>query len=578
MHRKILEIDLTTQQYRTYKDDDLFNEYLGGTGAATEILTRICKPEVDPFSPDNPIIFANGPFSNMFPVATKTAALFKSPHTGELGESHAGGRLAMAMYNAGINIMVIKGKSAYPVLLSIENDKVSFHKANTLWGKSALATYRILQEFEKNKSGKASIVRIGPAGERLSTYACATVDNQRHFGRLGLGAVMGSKNLKAFIVRGDQYEKITNLKQYKAVYDKIYKAVVESDQMKKYHDMGTAENILPLNMMGGLPTRNFTQGFFESAEEISGETFAVKTLVQKIACAHCQCGCIHLSSLREQFGQDHSYKTFQISYDYELIYAMGSNLSINSTDKILRLLHIAEKQGWDVMSLGVTLAWLTEAYIHGLLTKEHTDGLDIHFGDGDTYIEILRRMTKSHNELYRDLEKGASWCAEKYGGSQFALTFGKNEAPGYMTGENAFTDWLLGVRHSHLDGAGYSVDQALFQKALTVEEQVKKLVDESVYRMLSNSLVICLFARKVYDMETILEGLEAVGEKRDPQWITDFTWKVFRKKYEFKKACGLDFDKLTIPEKLYHVTSATGKTNRERIKERIEIFRKLTGV
>jgi aldehyde:ferredoxin oxidoreductase len=578
MHRTILEIDLTKQESRTYKDEELFNEYMGGTGAATELLTRMCDPSVDPLSPENPVIFATGPFSNVFPVATKTAALFKSPHTDELGESHAGGRLAMAMYNAGINILVIKGKSEYPVFLSIENDKVNFHRATTLWGKSSLATYRILQEFEKNKPGKSSIVRIGPAGERLSTYACATVDNQRHFGRLGLGAVMGSKNLKAFIIRGDHYEKIGNLKQYKSVYDKIYQAVVQSDQMKKYHNMGTAENIIPLNMMGGLPTRNFAQGFFESAENISGEAFAEKTLVQKIACAHCQCGCIHISSLREQFAQDHSYKTFQISYDFELIYAMGSNLSINSTDKILRLLHTAEKQGWDVMSLGVTLAWMTEAFIHGIITKEQTDGLDIHFGNGDTYMEVLRRMIKSHNEFYKDLEKGAAFCSQKYGGSQFALTFGKNEAPGYLTGENAFIDWLIGVRHSHLDGAGYSVDQALFAQKLTVEEQVKKLVDESVYRMLSNSLVICLFARKVYNMDIIMEGLEAVGEKRDKEWINDFTWKVFRKKYEFKKACGLDFAKLTLPEKLYHVTSATGKINRERIKERIEIFRKLTGV
>lgn len=578
MYKKILEIDMTKREAKTLVDEPLFDEYLGGTGVATELLTRHCDPAVDPLSPGNPIIFAIGPFSNVFPVATKTVALFKSPLTGELGESHAGGRLAMGLYNAGFNAIVIKGKADYPTYVSIDNDKVTFNRAGTLWGKSALATYRILQEMEKQKSGKVSIVRIGPAGERMSSYACVTVDNQRHFGRLGLGAVMGSKNLKAIVIRGDQYEKVHDPKLYRTVYDKLFTAVVNSDQMKKYHDLGTPENVVPLNMIGGLPTRNFTQGFFEGANSISGEEFADKCLSQKIACAHCPCGCIHLATLRRQFGKDHSYKTFQISYDYELIYALGSNLSINSPTNILRLLHVVEKQGWDAMSVGVTLGWATEAYIRGIITKKETDGLDINFGDVETYLEILKRMSHGHNQFYVDLEKGADFCGKKYGGSEFALVFGKNEAPGYMTGENAFADWLLGVRHSHLDGAGYSVDQALSSQKLSTEEQMKKLVDESLFRMLLTSLVICLFSRKIYNCDVILEGLESVGMKRDKAWIDDFTRKVFRKKYEFKKACGFNPDDLDVPEKLYHVTTATGKADKQRMKERIGIFRKLTGV
>lgn len=346
--------------------------------------------------------------------------------------------------------------------------------------------------------------------------------------------------------------------------------------MKKYHDLGTAENVLPLSMIGGLPTRNFTQGFFEGAEEISGEAFAEKHLTNKIACAHCPCGCIHLGSFREQFAPDHGYKTVQVSYDYELIYALGSNLSINSPYDILKLLHIIEKQGWDAISMGVTLAWATEAYNYGVITSEHTDGLNVHFGDVKTYFEILRRITEGRNQFYRDLEKGAAYCGEKYGGAEFAIVFGKNEAPGYITGENAFTDWLLGVRHSHLDGAGYSVDQAT--QPMTLEEQMKKLTGESIFRMLLNSLVICLFARKIYTNDLILQGLEAVGEKRDQAWIDDFTRRVFKKKYDFKKACGFNPDDARLPEKLFRVTTAKGKIDRERMKKRVELFKKMTGI
>jgi aldehyde:ferredoxin oxidoreductase len=158
------------------------------------------------------------------------------------------------------------------------------------------------------------------------------------------------------------------------------------------------------------------------------------------------------------------------------------------------------------------------------------------------------------------------------------VVFGKNEAPGYITGENAFTDWLLGVRHSHLDGAGYSIDQETFSKELSTEEQMKKLVDESLFRMLLNSLAICLFARKVYTPEVILQGLEALGEARDRDWIDRFTLSVFQNKYRFKKACGFDVEDARLPEKLFRVSTATGKVSRERMKERVNIFKKLTGV
>ena len=572
MWTKILEIDLTHKSFRILEEQELFHQAMGGTALATHLLERYADPAGDPLGPDNPVILAIGPFSNILPIATKTTALFKSPHTGELGESHAGGRLAMAIYNAGFGALVIRGASSDPVVLDIDENQVVFHSARALWGQSASATERILRARDWAQSGKKSILRIGPAGERLSTYACATVDTQRHFGRLGLGAVLGSKKVKALVIGGNKYQKISDKKRFKSLYDSIYEAVVSSGVMHKYHDLGTAGNILKLNQNLGLPTRNFNQPWFEGADKISGEAFGDRYLSQQIACAHCQCGCIHLATLREQFHEEHGFKTFQVSYDFELIYALGSNLSIDSPDDILHLLHKVEKEGWDAMSLGVTLAWATEAFLSGLLDTTQTNGIILHFGDADTYLKVLDQMARQTTDFYRDLEKGAAFCAARYGGRDFAITFGGNEGAGYMTGENTFTDWLMGPRHSHLDGAGYAIDLECLTSDFSLEEQVKKLVAETRFRMLLNSLVICLFARSVYLEEVILEGLNLLWRPCSSADLEIFNQETLQRKYAFKMKCGWQPNLIEVPEKLSRVITSTGKVDPESIKKRAALY------
>ncbi|HRV98577.1 MAG TPA: aldehyde ferredoxin oxidoreductase N-terminal domain-containing protein, partial [Aminobacteriaceae bacterium] len=202
MNGAILHVDMTTGTHRMIDDPELFGEFLGGTAVATELLFRHGDPKGDPLAPESPVIFAIGPFSSLFPVATKTVAMFKSPLSGELGESHAGGRMAMSLHEAGIKALVITGKADTLSYLVIENDSAELKSASTFRGQSAAATERILREAEGKSGRKVSILRIGPAGERLSPMACATVDGSRHFGRLGLGAVLGSKNLKAIVISG----------------------------------------------------------------------------------------------------------------------------------------------------------------------------------------------------------------------------------------------------------------------------------------------------------------------------------------------------------------------------------------
>jgi len=220
---KVLYIDLTKKRYSVKDRKDLFEKYLGGTGVATALLHEECPEGIDAFDSKAPIIFAVGPLTGVLPLASKTCAMFKSPHTGDLGESHAGGRSAIAIRMAGYGAIVIKGKSELPIYLSISNGKVLFKNATTLWGmKDGSIAARVMRQNEKGE-GLRAIFRIGQAGENMSTFANVTTETYRHFGRLGLGAVFGSKMLKGMVISGKRMIEVTNKKEYRALYDQIYK-------------------------------------------------------------------------------------------------------------------------------------------------------------------------------------------------------------------------------------------------------------------------------------------------------------------------------------------------------------------
>ena len=257
---KVLEVDLGTGKVRVTRREDLY-AYLGGAGLATALVREHVQPQADALAPEQPIVFAIGPLSTIYPAVTKAVAMFKSPLNGELGESHAGGRLALAMRYAGYDALVIRGRAPRPVYLYVDSNDVLLKRADTLWGMDAEEAGRVMRDIEPGR-GHRSIMRIGPAGERLVRYALVNCETYRHFGRLGLGAVFGSKLLKGIYVSGDTDIRIPDVKTYNRVYTDIYKRTVETDAMQKYHDLGTPENVLNLHELGALPTRNLQSGRF----------------------------------------------------------------------------------------------------------------------------------------------------------------------------------------------------------------------------------------------------------------------------------------------------------------------------
>lgn len=569
MNSRVLYVDLSNYDYKVDEREDLFEKYLGGAGVGIKLLQEECPKGSSPLSEENVIVFAVGPLTAKFPLASKTVALFKSPLTNNLGESHAGGRSAIAIASAGYGAIVIKGKSIAPVYLVINEGGVRFRDASSLWGmRSTYTVGRLIREKERG-GGIRTIMRIGRAGEGLVSYASVITETYRHFGRLGLGAVFGSKKLKAIQISGKRSIKI-NKKKFNEVYKEIYELAVASPKMKKYHDLGTAANVIPLNELKALPTKNLQASSFDKAEEISGEALEKKFLGRRLACAHCPTGCIHLAAIRILYEKEpYFYKTTYISYDYEPIFSLGSMLGIPHPEGMLRLMEEIEILGLDAMSTGVTLAWATEALDKGIVSEKETI-VELKFGDWESYIKAARLIVQQPNEFYQALAKGCDFASRKFGGRDFALTFAGNEMAGYHAGPASYVNFLTGARHSHLDSGGYGFDQKV--RDVSPEKIASSLFSEEAWRQILSSLVVCFFAREIYTEEIVLKALNSLGIQKEN--LKKLGEEILKEKYKFKFREGFSFESLDIPRRILE-TPSLREIKEETIKEAVQHYKKL---
>ena len=554
---RVLYVDMNTSKIRIEQREDLM-QYLGGVGIASKLLMENMNPGLPPTDPEQPIIFAIGAGSFIFPVLSKTVAMFISPLTGELGESYAGARMAMAMFMSGYDALVITGKAKRHSYISVSNDNVSIPDARAIWGLNVEETGHTLRNREHHKGdsvGKRAIIRIGPAGENGVSFACVCVDTYRHFGRLGLGAAMGSKNLKAISIYGNRSIPILDQKRYFKIYQEIYKKCTSTDMMAKYHDAGTPINIMPLNKAGGLPSYNMQAGSFEAAGDICGDSFAEKNLIRKMACTGCPVGCIHIGMYRREFDKGHEYEAISVAYDYELIFALGTFLGIDNTDDILALIDVVEKYGLDAMSTGVCLGWATDAYKNGYITQDDTL-TEMDFGNTSGYLKAIEFLSDGVNSFYKALGRGVKHAASKYGGADFAMQVAGNEMAGYHTGYGSLVGAAVGARHSHLCNGGYSFDQESAE--FDPDELVDKIFNEEIERCMTNSLVMCLFARKIYDRPTILEALNSIGWSLTDDDLTAIGRRIMREKLLIKKALGFKQKGVKLPKRFFETPSMNG--------------------
>ena len=559
---KVLYVDLETEKIRIEQREDLM-QYLGGVGIASKLLQENLKSDLAPTAPEQPVIFAIGAGTYIFPVLTKTVAMFVSPLTGELGESYAGGRMAMSMLMAGYDALVITGKAKKHSYLAISTNNVNVRDARAMWGLPVSSTGGAVRDREQDggaSTGKRTIIRIGPAGENGVAFASVCVDTFRHFGRMGLGTSMGSKNLKAICIHGNRSIPVLDKNKYLKVYREIYKKCTDTDNMAKYHDAGTPINIIPLNKSGGLPTLNMSANTCDFADDISGEAFAHKNLVRKLACTGCPVGCIHIGMYRREFDKGHEFEAISVSYDYELIYALGTFLGVKTTDEILAIIEEVEECGLDAMSTGVCLGWATEALANGYVTLDDTI-VNLKFGDSAGYIQAIDYLAAGKNKFYRTLGKGSRHAATKYGGEDFAMQIAGNEMPGYHTGYGSLVGAAVGARHSHLCNGGYSVDQSM--KEFNEDVFVEKIFSEECERCMTNSLVMCLFARKIYDRQTILDALNSVGWQLTNDDLTAIGKRIYQIKLQIKNALGFQQKSVKLPKRFFETPSMHGKLDEE---------------
>ncbi|MBE0466861.1 MAG: aldehyde:ferredoxin oxidoreductase [Candidatus Desulforudis sp.] len=570
----VLNVDLDGLTWKSEQRTDL-SDYLGGIGLATKLFADRWRPGLVPLDPAQPVVLAIGPLSTVFPLVTKTAAVFHSPLTGEWGESYAGMRLAPALRFAGYDALIMTGRAPHPVYLVVTSDGVAFRDARGIWGLTTEETGRILREWETGR-GHRSTLRIGPAGERGVAFAGVNVDTFRHFGRLGLGSVFGSKNLKALVVHGNRSYPIPDRKAYREVYDEVYARAVDTDLMEKYHDLGTAGNVLVLNGLGALPTRNLRQNRFERAARISGEAFAENTLIRKLACPGCPVGCIHIGLYRRQFGTGYEYESTTLAYDHELVYALGSLLGMTDTDSVYALIEKTELLGLDAITSGVLLAWATEAQEKGLITGDQL-GVRLSFGEPEGHLHVLDRIVSQPSDFYRTMAGGLAAAAATYGGRDFALILGGYEMAGYHTGYGFLLGQAVGARHSHLCNAGYSLDQKTGPD-LDRDALVDGLIAEEKWRQVLNSLCICLFGRGVWTVEMVQKALGCLGISSEEELLSGLGERIFNLKNRIKREMGFDYRRLEFPRRCLETPSLQGRLDEEVLYDLLKCYIAKAGV
>jgi aldehyde:ferredoxin oxidoreductase len=326
-----------------------------------------------------------------------------------------------------------------------------------------------------------------------------------------------------------------------------------------------------------LPTKNFQSSSFPEAENISGEMFADKYLFRRLSCAGCPIGCIHIASLKSAFSTHHEFEVRKVSYDYEPIYSLGSNLGVSSAEGLLQLIDACERLGLDVMSSGVVLAWATEAYERDMISPQETLGVPLQWNDVKSYLKALDFIVRPPNEFYTALARGVDYASAKYGGQEFAMALGGNEVSGYHTGPASIVGQLVGVRHSHLDNAGYSIDQKAAKKQLSPEQMVDEIIEEDNSRGVFNSLVGCLFARGIYTEENIIDALGAIGIEKTKYDLDDLGKRIFNEKYRFKAKEGFDLSKTKIPKRFFETMSTLGKIDPQTVEDMLQLYRKKRG-
>ena len=414
-HGKVLRINLSSEKTASEEIEyEILNGFVGGRGLGVKMLYDELQPGVDPLSPENKLVFAVGPVTGAgAPMSGRHAVVSKSPLTGGVFDSNSGGSLGVELKSTGFDAVVVEGKASSPIYVYVSNGEVEVRDASAAWGKDTQETTRWLLG---DASPRARVACIGPAGENLVRIACIVNDYHRAAGRGGLGAVLGSKNVKALVVEGDTKTQVSNELAFTEVTKRIAfllkKQPLTKDSLPTF---GTSVLVNLVNEHGMFPTRNFTEGVFNDAEAISGEKLKERIFLKPYACRSCPVGCGRITSVE---GQEIG------GPEYETLWALGAQCGVNDLENVALANHLCNTLGLDTISMGNAIGCAMDLSARGLIDEE------IKWGDSKKMVSLVEE-TAYRRGLGGDLAEGSRALAQKHGAQELAMQVKGLELPAY---------------------------------------------------------------------------------------------------------------------------------------------------
>ena len=565
---KWLHINLSTGKYEINDSDkDLFKKYIGGKGLGFAILDEIA-PNPDPFGTENPLIFVNGPFTgSKVQTSARTTLVSRSPLTGSIHDSHCGGHFGPALKRAGFDYMIIDGKSDKPVYLFVTDEKIEILDASEYWGKGIFFTNDKLKELHQ---GRCRIAAIGQAGENLSKIACIGVDKWRQFGRGGLGAVMGSKNLKAIVVDGNQKIKYFDEEKFNELNKQLTKDIVTNDSVLFRREKGTMKCIRSGQEDKWLPTKNWQECEFDEFEGITSETCREELNWKDVGCYNCGILCSKIAKW-----DDHEVE----GPEYETTAFLGSGCLISSSKDVAWANELCDDLGMDTISAGVTCSFAMECFEKGLI--DDWSGIKLKWGSAVAQRELLNKMAY-RNGIGETFADGTKIAARKIGknSADFAINIHGME----LSGVNLKGAFTMAVVLSVADFASHTrlwcvdVDMGPDYKIEDVPSTIADGMDEINAR---NSLVICDFVPYGFDrLAPVLNA--ATGFDFSQEDLMKLGTKITHLARRYNIRNGRKHTDDTLPRRFFDEKSISGlmagkKIDREFFKSVIQKYYSLRG-
>jgi len=562
----ILRVNLTKGTAKTEPlNMDWARQYLGERGLATKYLHENMDPKADPMGPDNVLIFATGPLTGtMASTSGRYAVVTKGPLTGAIACSNSGGKFGAELKFAGYDLVLIEGKAKKPVYLHIVDDEVEILPADDIWGETCWNTEGHLRAKHQNPLLK--VASIGVAGERGVRYACIINDLHRAAGRSGVGAVMGSKNLKAIAVHGSIGVKVKDPKRFMEAVRDTHKLLAESDGRKELTELGTNSMIDMMQEFGGLPTRNFREVQFEGVDKINPAAMMKvmpdghRNLITNKACFGCTIACGRIAYIDEHhftIVNRPEYRHASGGLEYETAYAFGPVVGIDDIDALTFAGFLMNEHGMDPISFGATLAAAMELYELGVITDKDTDGVPLTFGNAEA-LTVMAEKTGKYEGFGQILGLGSRRMCEKYGHPELSMTVKGQEFEGYDS--RALQGMGLGYATSnrgacHLKHDVFAEDmedQTGKGKAVPVKRSQDKVA-------VLDSTGLCLFTAGSWGLKDFARQIDAACEG---EWTVkrlietgERTWTLERM---FNLAAGLTAKDDSLPKRMLEEPTPSG--------------------